>query len=79
MTVRAQDSQILQTVIIGNAVDVIQFQRYRFAHPLSQPAILALALLESGAKQTPPKVSRTVCRTNRQDLLKRTLILEVDA
>jgi hypothetical protein len=69
VAVRAKNSQILQTVIIGNAVDVIQFQGNRLTHPLCQPTAFALALLEPSAEQAFPKVGGAIGRVDGQDLL----------
>ena len=51
VAVRAEDLEVLESVVAAVAVDVVQLQRERVAQPLVDPATLAVARQQAGGEQ----------------------------
>lgn len=70
--VRADDPQVLETVVVANAIDMIEDEaNLAPVPPLALTAQLAPALLQPSLIQSPFQARAAVGRPNYEDLIKR--------
>ena len=68
--VRADNPQVLEPVVVGDSIYVIQDERHPTAHPfLILPTQLALSLLDPFLEQSGLEMSARVGRTFDQNLI----------
>jgi hypothetical protein len=68
----ADDLEVLDPIVVWNAVDVVEDQRHQTTPPqFVLAALLATALLEALAEEALLELAARVCRIDYQHLLKR--------
>ena len=71
MAIRAQNTDVLDPVVVGIAVDMVELERNRVSLPFAEPAFLAPSILVASGNQTPLELVARVRRVERKYLLER--------
>jgi hypothetical protein len=71
MAIRAQNTEVLDPVVVGVAIDMVELERNRLPVPFDEPAFFATNLLQSRGDQASLELAARVWRVEREYLLKR--------